>query len=53
MNNNKNFNLYKFKTGYLDESGDSGETGSNCLDVILVSGRSRVAFPPAKMTPFI
>jgi len=31
MNNNKNFNLYKFKTGYLDESGDSGETGSNCL----------------------
>ena len=31
MINNKNFNCDRFKTGYLDESGDSGETGSKCL----------------------
>jgi len=31
MNNNKNFNCDKFKTGYLDESGDSGGTGSKSL----------------------
>lgn len=31
MINNKNFNCDRFKTGYLDESGDSGARGSKCL----------------------
>jgi hypothetical protein len=31
MKNNKNFNCDRFKTGYLDESGDSGESGSKSL----------------------
>ena len=31
MKNNKSFNFDKFKTGYLDESGDAGEMGSKSL----------------------
>lgn len=31
MINNKNFNCDKFKTGYLDESGDTGKSGSKSL----------------------
>ena len=28
-------------------------TGKSCFDVILVSGRNRVACPPARIIPFI
>ena len=31
MENNKSFNCDRFKTGYLDESGDTGEKGSKSL----------------------
>src|SRR3989338_10510954 len=31
MENNKSFNCDRFKTGYIDESGDSGESGSKSL----------------------